>query len=64
MSRSDRQATMEMSAHILPLGRRLTLVLVAALLGTLLIWGAGFAGADRLHDAAHDSRHALAFPCH
>ena len=64
MFRSDRPTTMEMPAHALPLDRRVTLVLVAALLGTFLVWGAGFAGADLLHDAAHDSRHALGFPCH
>lgn len=47
-----------------PLARRLTLALVAGLLGIILIWGVGFAEADLLHDAAHDSRHSLAFPCH
>jgi cobalt transporter subunit CbtB len=47
-----------------PLVRRLALALVAGLLGIFLIWGVGFAEADRLHDAAHDSRHSLAFPCH
>jgi cobalt transporter subunit CbtB len=24
----------------------------------------GFAGPAALHEAAHDSRHAIAFPCH
>lgn len=38
---------------------------VAALLfGALLVYGAGFAGSEVLHNAAHDGRHAFAFPCH
>ncbi|HEY7763769.1 MAG TPA: CbtB domain-containing protein [Aestuariivirgaceae bacterium] len=32
--------------------------------GLLLLAGAGFAGSDYLHNAAHDTRHALGFPCH
>jgi cobalt transporter subunit CbtB len=39
-------------------------VLLAALLGLFVVWGAGFAGADVLHNAAHDARHANGFPCH
>ena len=36
----------------------------AIVLGVLLVGGAGFAAPQALHNAAHDSRHALAFPCH
>jgi cobalt transporter subunit CbtB len=32
--------------------------------GLLLLAGAGFAGSDFVHNAAHDTRHALGFPCH
>ena len=38
--------------------------LMAALCGLGLLWGVGFAGADMLHNAAHDTRHSAAFPCH
>jgi len=38
--------------------------LAAILLGLALIYGAGFAGPSVLHNAAHDGRHAFAFPCH
>lgn len=38
--------------------------LLALALGVFILFGAGFAGAGVLHDAAHDSRHATAFPCH
>jgi cobalt transporter subunit CbtB len=38
--------------------------LVAALLGVVIVIGVGFAGPDVIHQAAHDSRHSLNFPCH
>ena len=38
--------------------------LVAMVLGTFLVYGAGFANANALHEAAHDTRHAFSFPCH
>ena len=37
---------------------------VAFVLGLGLVYGAGFANSESVHDAAHDSRHALSFPCH
>ena len=36
----------------------------ALLLGVFLVVGTGFAHSDAIHEAAHDSRHAFAFPCH
>lgn len=36
----------------------------ALLLGVLLLGAAGFAQLDPIHNAAHDGRHAFAFPCH
>ena len=36
----------------------------AMLLGLFLVFGAGLAQPDMLHNAAHDTRHAFAFPCH
>ena len=38
--------------------------LLALLLGAFLVLGTGFAHSDAIHNAAHDSRHAFAFPCH
>ncbi len=38
--------------------------LLALLFGSFLILGVGFANSATIHDAAHDGRHALAFPCH
>jgi len=36
----------------------------AILLGAVLVYGVGFASPMALHNAAHDVRHAFAFPCH
>ena len=36
----------------------------AILLGVLILFGVGFAGPEVIHNAAHDLRHGLAFPCH
>lgn len=38
--------------------------LAAMLLGAFLVLGIGFAHSDTVHNAAHDSRHSFAFPCH
>ncbi len=38
--------------------------LLAALFGAFLIWGVGFSHIDAVHNAAHDTRHSNAFPCH
>jgi cobalt transporter subunit CbtB len=37
---------------------------LAALLGLFVLWGVGFSHIPVLHNAAHDTRHSLAFPCH
>lgn len=39
-------------------------VLAMAVIGTSLVYAAGFAHSEALHDAAHDVRHATGFPCH
>jgi cobalt transporter subunit CbtB len=42
----------------------LTGAFMAALLGLVLVWGVGFSQITAVHNAAHDTRHANAFPCH
>ena len=32
--------------------------------GLFIVWGVGLANPTTLHNAAHDSRHSLGFPCH
>jgi len=36
----------------------------ALLFGMVIIFAVGFAPMDVVHNAAHDVRHSLAFPCH
>jgi cobalt transporter subunit CbtB len=37
---------------------------IAFSLGLALVYLAGFAYPETAHNAAHDTRHALSFPCH
>jgi cobalt transporter subunit CbtB len=39
-------------------------VLAAAVLGLGLVFTGGLAQSSALHHAAHDTRHAIGFPCH
>ena len=46
------------------LSSRVTAAVVAGLLGAFFLFGVAFAQPNVLHNAAHDVRHAVAFPCH
>lgn len=37
---------------------------LAVVLGLAILYGVGFAQPAAIHNAAHDTRHGLAFPCH
>jgi cobalt transporter subunit CbtB len=52
------------SSRPLALSQAVAPVTAAILLGVFVLFGVGFAGAATIHNAAHDSRHAFAFPCH
>lgn len=52
------------AGNSLTLSQRLAVGLIALLLGFTLIGTVGFAQDLRLHNGAHDTRHALGFPCH
>lgn len=41
-----------------------TALIGAALLGALMVFATGFSPSEVAHNAAHDVRHANAFPCH
>lgn len=43
---------------------RAAAAIFAALLGLFIVFGAGLAQPNILHNAAHDSRHSFSFPCH
>ena len=42
----------------------LAAAMMLAVFGGVFVYSIGFAGADVLHSAAHDARHANNFPCH
>ena len=42
----------------------LAAAVMTAMLGALIIWGVGFSPIAALHNAAHDTRHSIALPCH
>jgi cobalt transporter subunit CbtB len=42
----------------------LRVALVTFSLGAVLVFLAGFAYPSTVHNAAHDTRHTLSFPCH
>lgn len=47
--------------------RRLATVMpaiFAVAFGLFMVYGVGFAHPSTIHNAAHDARHAFAFPCH
>ena len=46
------------------LGSRAVQITLAALLGLVVVAGAGFAQIEAVHNAAHDYRHSMGFPCH
>ena len=48
----------------LSLSQRLIAGLIALVLGFVLLGTIGFASDMRVHNGAHDTRHALGFPCH
>lgn len=54
---ASRPATSSLREKMIP-------ALCAAGLGAVLLFGAGFASMEALHNAAHDSRHSAGFPCH
>src|SRR5690606_25597281 len=48
----------------LSISQRIIAGTLALMLGLTLLVGTGFAGDYRLHNGAHDTRHAMGFPCH
>lgn len=46
------------------LAQRLVAAVGASVLGACLVFFAGFSHIDAVHNAAHDTRHSAAFPCH
>ena len=43
---------------------RVVPIFFAALLGLFIVGGVGFSHIEAVHNAAHDYRHSMSFPCH
>ena len=43
---------------------RVAPIITALMVGAFLLLTVGFAHSNTIHNAAHDARHAFAFPCH
>ena len=48
----------------LSVSQRLIAGALALFIGVVLVGGVGFASDMAIHNGAHDTRHALGFPCH
>lgn len=48
----------------LSVSQRLVAGVLALMIGLVLVGGVGFASDMAIHNGAHDTRHALGFPCH
>ncbi|MCF4996421.1 cobalt transporter [Pseudomonas syringae] len=61
---STTASTDKSSASTATLSQRLTAAIFASILGAGLVYFAGFSHIEAVHNAAHDTRHSAAFPCH
>src|SRR5471032_1787026 len=57
-------STSHSASSIATLSQRLTAAIGASILGACLVYFAGFSHIEAVHNAAHDTRHSAAFPCH
>jgi cobalt transporter subunit CbtB len=64
MENISHMTTYRVSVAKVSLSERLTAAVLSLSFGLTLLWGVGIAGAEQLHNAAHDTRHAIGFPCH
>ena len=54
----------EQPAGLVQWRKRVCPAIAAAALGMALVYVAGFADIEAIHNAAHDVRHAASMPCH
>jgi len=62
--KNDMDAAVDLRTPAIALTQRRTIAVAGAIFGLFLIYGVGFAHPEAIHNAAHDSRHSFAFPCH
>jgi cobalt transporter subunit CbtB len=57
-------STARTTSTTVTLSQRLGAAVLASILGASLVYFAGFSHIEAVHNAAHDTRHSAAFPCH
>lgn len=57
-------ATTTTQSHVRLSQSRRMIAAATLLFGVGLVFLTGFAHSQAVHNAAHDTRHAMAFPCH
>ena len=57
------ESTIQLEARTTALSKPLQIA-CAFILGSVILYGAGFVSTAAVHNAAHDVRHSQAFPCH
>ena len=56
--------TLNAPASAVAINETLKARILAAAFGAVILFTVGFAYSTPIHNAAHDTRHSLAFPCH
>ena len=56
--------TATVQTRSLSISQRMAIGFASLFLGIVLIFGVGLAQNANLHNAAHDTRHSIGFPCH
>ena len=56
-------ATIDAATQIRSLSKPIQII-CAFILGSVILYGAGFVNSAAVHNAAHDIRHSQGFPCH
>jgi cobalt transporter subunit CbtB len=56
--------TRTVSISSVSVSQRVIVGLACLFVGSILVFGVGLAQSDTMHNAAHDTRHAIGFPCH
>jgi len=64
MTEGQHHGTAVTSAPSAAMTQRRALAIFGIIFGLFLIYGIGFAHPEAIHNAAHDTRHSFAFPCH
>jgi cobalt transporter subunit CbtB len=57
-------AIVKSSTQSLSISQRVTAGAVCLFLGTVLVFLVGMSHMNAAHNAAHDTRHSIGFPCH